>query len=223
MALFHLCYALLKEHMELLNTLRWRYATKAMNGQLVEQDKIEAILEAIRLAPTSSGLQPFEVIIVTDPEVKKKIRAVAANQSVVEDCSHLLVFAAWDNYTESRINAYFEEMVKQRGFDERMDNYRKFLLGNYTGRPAGLNYEHAARQAYIAFGIAIVAAAEQRLDATPMEGFDPAGVDEILNLKERGLKSVTLLPVGFRDEGNDWMVNVPKVRKPKEQLFSFVK
>ena len=82
--------------MELLDKLNWRYATKAMNGEKVPQEKIDAILEAASLAPTSSGLQPFEILVITNPELKEKIKAIAWNQSVVTDCSHLLVFAAWD-------------------------------------------------------------------------------------------------------------------------------
>jgi nitroreductase/dihydropteridine reductase len=89
--------------MELLERLKWRYATKAMNGKKVADDKVNRILEAASLAPTSSGLQPFEIIVITNPEVKEKIKAIAWNQSVVTDCSHLLVFAAWDTYTEDRI------------------------------------------------------------------------------------------------------------------------
>ena len=85
--------------MELLEKLKWRYAAKAMNGEKVSQEKIDNILEAARLAPTSSGLQPFEIMVITNPEVKQEIRKIAWNQSVVTDCSHLLVFAAWDTYT----------------------------------------------------------------------------------------------------------------------------
>lgn len=94
--------------MELLDQLNWRYAAKAMNGEPVAEDKIERILEAARLAPTSSGLQPFEIIVIKNQELKEKIRPEAWNQSVVTDCSHLLVFAAWDNYTVERINYMFD-------------------------------------------------------------------------------------------------------------------
>jgi nitroreductase len=88
--------------MELLEKLRWRYAAKAMNGEKVSKEKIDNIIEAISLAPTSSGLQPFEVIVITNQEIKDKIKPVAWNQSVVSDCSHLFVFAAWDTYTADR-------------------------------------------------------------------------------------------------------------------------
>ena len=93
-----------KTLMELLDKLQWRYAAKAMNGEKVPQDKIDNIIEAASLAPTSSGLQPFEILVITNQEIKEKIRPVAWDQSVITDCSHLLVFAAWDTYTEDRIN-----------------------------------------------------------------------------------------------------------------------
>ena len=191
--------------MELLDKLNWRYAAKAMNGKEVSQEKIDKIIEAARLAPTSSGLQPFEIIVVKNQEVKEKIKPVAWNQSVVTDCSHLLVFAAWDTYTAERINYMFDLTNDIRGFkNEGWENYRQMLLSSYPQKDAEVNFNHAAKQAYIAFGLAIAAAAYEGVDATPMEGFDPAAVDEILGLKEKGLRSAILLPIGYRDADNDW-------------------
>ena len=209
--------------MELLNKLNWRYATKAMNGQKVPQEKIDNIIEAISLAPTSSGLQPFEVYVVTNQEVKEKIKAIAWNQSVVADCSHLLVFAAWDTYTAERINKQFDLVNTVRGFEnEGWENYRKMLLSNYPQKDAEENFNHATKQAYIAFSQAIAAAAFEEVDATPLEGFDPASCDEILGLKEKGLRSCVLLPLGYRDADSDWLVNLKKVRKPKEDLITVI-
>ncbi len=206
--------------MELLNALNWRYATKKMNGQSVSQEKVDAILEAAYLAPSSSGLQPFEILLVTNLALKNKIVSIAFDQSQIADCSHLLIFAAWDNYTVERINEVFTRTVKERGLPEnRMDEYKNRLIASYTPRLAQQNFEHAARQAYISFGLAIATAALLKVDATPMEGFDNAALDELLNLKEKGLRSVTLLPLGYRDESNDWLVNLKKVRTPKEQFI----
>jgi len=208
--------------MSFLEKLNQRYATKAMNGKTVEQSKIENILEAIRLAPTSSGLQPFEVIVVTNQELKSEIREIAWNQSTVTDCSHLFVFAAWDNYTADRINHMFDLTNEIRGFkNEGWENYRQQLLSSYTKRDAEINYQHAARQAYIAFMCAIAQAAFEGLDSTPMEGFDAKALDNILGLPEKGLRSTILLPVGYRDAENDWLVNLVKVRKPMEELVTF--
>lgn len=207
--------------MELIDALNWRYATKKMNGQAVPQDKVDKILEAAHLAPTSSGLQPFEVIVVTNPELKEKIQAIAYNQSQVTDSSHLLIFAAWDKYTDVRINSIFDHLNIERGLpDSSTNDYRNKLINLYTNQTPQQNFEHAARQAYIAFGTAIAAAAELKVDATPMEGFDSSALDSLLNLEEKGLKSITLLPLGYRDEQNDWLVNLKKVRKRREEFIT---
>lgn len=210
--------------MELINKLKWRYATKAMNRQIIPQAKIDNILEAISLAPTSSGLQPFELYVIINQEIKDRIRAISWNQSVVSDCSHLLVFAAWDNYTEDRINKMFDLVNEVRGFkNEGWENYRQMLLKAYPPRDPEINFNHAAKQAYIAFAQAITAAAFEEVDATPMEGFDANALDEILSLREKGLRSCVMLPLGYRDAENDWLVNLKKVRKSKEDLITEVK
>lgn len=207
--------------MELLEKLHWRYATKAMNGKKVAEDKIKRILEAARLAPTSSGLQPFEIFIIKNQELKEKIKPVAWNQTVITDCSHLLVFAAWDTYTADRINHMFDLTNNIRGFkNEGWENYRQMLLNSYPQKEAEVNFNHAAKQAYIAFSQAIAAAAFEGVDATPIEGFDPAAVDEILGLREKGLRSAVLLPLGYRNETADWLVSLAKVRKPMEELVT---
>lgn len=209
--------------MELLDKLKWRYAAKAMNGEKVAEDKVERILEAARLAPTSSGLQPFEIIVVKNQEIKEQIRPVAWNQSMITDCSHLLVFAAWDTYTEERINYMFDLTNEIRGFkNEGWENYRKMLLDSYPQKDEEENFNHAAKQAYIAFSQAIAAAAFEKVDATPIEGFDPAAVDKILGLREKGLRSAVLLPLGYRNESEDWLVNLVKVRKPMKDLVTVI-
>lgn len=209
--------------MELLDKLNWRYAAKAMNGKKVSEEKMNRILEAARLAPTSSGLQPFEIIVITNKDVKEKIKPVAWNQSVITDCSHLLVFAAWDTYTPERINKMFDLTNEMRGFtNEGWENYRQMLLSNYPQKDAEENFNHAAKQAYIAFSLAIAAAAFEEVDATPLEGFDPSAVDEILGLREKGLRSAVLLPIGYRNLKNDWLVNLVKVRKPMEDLVTVI-
>lgn len=201
--------------------LNWRYATKKMDaGKAVPQDKVDAIIEAIRLAPTSSGTQPFELIVVTNPAIRARIAEVASGQTPITDGSHLLVFAAWDNYTEDRIDTVTKLNVAARGDLPLIHGYYENLKSSYLPRDAEVNYAHAARQAYIALGIALVAAAEQEVDSTPMEGFDPNAVDEILGLRERGLRSVVLLPLGYRDEAGDWLLPMPKVRKSRTAIVT---
>lgn len=209
--------------MELLEKLNWRYATKAMNGKKVSQEKVDRILEAARLAPTSSGLQPFEIMVVTSDEIKKKIKPVAWNQSVVTECSHLLVFAAWDTYTEERINYMFDLTNKIRGFkNEGWENYRQQLLNSYPQKDEETNFNHAAKQAYIAFTAALTAAAFEGVDTTPMEGFDEDAVNEILGLREKGLRTAVLLPIGYRDASDDWLVDLVKVRKPMDEMVTVI-
>ena len=206
----------------LIDRLNWRYATKKMNpDKVVPEDKVERILEAVRLAPTSSGLQQFEVIVVTNKELRAKIRAIAWDQAQVTDASHLVVFAAWDNYTADRINGMFDLVNDERGFrNEGWEAYRQMLLNTYPQRDAQTNFEHAARQAYVGLGIALTAAAFEEVDATPMEGFDPAALDEILDLRARGLRSVVMMPLGYRADEGDWLVNLKKVRRPAADFIS---
>ena len=207
--------------MELLEKLKWRYATKAMNSQKVPQEKVDNIIEAISLAPTSSGLQPFEVYVITNQEVKEKIKPIAWNQSVITDCSHLLVFASWDTYTADRINKMFDLTNTIRGFkNEGWEKYRQLLLNHYPQKDAEENFNHTTKQAYIAFSQAIAAAAFEEVDATPIEGFDPKALDEILGLREKGLRSCVLLTLGYRNSEKDWLVNLPKVRKSREDLVT---
>ena len=208
----------------LLEALEWRYATKKMNpAKKVAQEKIDRILEAVRLTASSSGLQPYEVFVVTNDGLREQIKPHAWNQAQVTDSSHLLVFAAWDNYTAERINEMFDLVNAERGIkNDGWEAYRQQLLATYPQRDAETNYQHAARQAYIGVGTALIAAAEEKVDATPMEGFDPNKVDEILQLRARGLRSVVMLPLGYRAEEGDWLVNLKKVRRPREQFVTEV-
>ena len=210
---------------QLLEQLQWRYATKKMDAsKTVSQDKVDRIVEAARLAPSSSGLQPYEVVVVSNPEVRARIRAAANDQAQITEGSHLLVFAAWDTYTADRINHMFDLHVNARGgTNEGWENYRNMLLKNYPAREAQVNFEHAARQACIGLGASLIAAALEQVDSTPMEGFQPAAVDEILNLSARGLRSVALMPLGYRLSGQDWLEPLVKVRRPRSEFVTEVK
>lgn len=206
--------------MTLLESLNWRYATKKMNGQKVPQEKLDYILEATRLAPSSSGLQPYEVFVISNKKILEQIKEISFNQSQITDCSHLLVFASWDAYSYDRIGNVFSRTTKERGLPENtMEDYHNNLWGAYKNRDAEWQNAHTAKQTYIALGLAIAAAAEQKVDATPMEGFDSLKLDELLELDKKGLKSAILLPLGYRAEG-DWLVNLKKVRSPKEEFFT---
>lgn len=204
--------------------LNWRYATKKMDpSKKVPQDKIDRILESVRLAPTSSGLQPFEVIVVKNAEIRAKLRAAGYDQSQITEGTVLLVFAAWDNYTEARVDNVLALTESVRGMkSETLTGYYDRLKGMYLPRDENTNFEHAARQAYIGLGLAMTAAAFEEVDATPMEGFEPEKFDEILGLRARGLKSVAILPLGYRAEEGDWLRGAKKVRRPMDQFVTVV-
>jgi len=209
--------------MTLVDNLKWRYATKKMNGQKVPKEKLDYILEAARFAPSSSGLQPYRIFVISNKELLEQIKEFSYNQSQITDCSHLLVWAAWDNYSSERIGSVLSKTALERGLPENSsEDYHKMLWGLYE--PLGQEWQknHSARQAYISFGLAIAAAAEQKVDATPMEGFDPVKLDELLNLNKLGLKSVVILPLGYRAQEGDWLLNLKKVRTPKEEFVTEV-
>jgi nitroreductase len=207
--------------MALLEKLNWRYAAKKLDpAKKVPQEKLDRILEAIRLAPTSSGLQPYEVFVVSNHDLLQRIQPIAFNQGQVADCSHLLVFAAWDHYTPERINMMFDLTNKERGFtSEGWENYRKMLLSNYPNRPAEVNFEHAARQAYIGMTAGLVAAAFEEVDSTPMEGFDANALDDLLGLRAKGLRSAVIVTLGYREADKDWLVNLKKVRRARADFI----
>lgn len=211
--------------MDLLKALQWRYAVKKFDpARKVDQELVDKIIEAAYLAPTSSGLQPFLVIDITNQEMKDQIVSISFDQHQVADCSHLLVFAAWDNYTEERIDRIYHYITSERGQEpDRYKPYTDRLKAVYLQRPAEENFEHAARQSYIAFSFAMMMAAELKVDSTPMEGFDNEALDKLLNLKERNLRSVTMLPLGYRDAEHDWLASLKKVRHPKEEFLIEIK
>ena len=207
--------------MAILEDLNWRYATKKMNGEKVPSDKLAYILEAIRLSASSSGLQPYEIFVIEKKEDLQKIHPIAHGQAQILDASQVLVFAAWDKYTEERINAVFSHMNAERGLpDSATDDYRKGLINTFSNMTEEQQHAHAAKQSYIALGTGLLAAAEQRVDATPMEGFKNDEMDAFLGLADKGLKSTALLTLGYRDAENDWLVNLKKVRTPEEKFFT---
>ncbi len=208
------------QNTNLLDSLHWRYATKKMNGQRVPAEKLRYILEAARMAPSSSGLQPYRILVISNRELLEKLRPIANDQSQITDCSELLVWAIQDQYTYEGIGDVFGQTLAERGLPATMmDDYKDRLWGMMKAMTSEAQQAHAAKQAYISLGLAIAAAAEQHVDATPMEGFDNAALDQALGLDKKGLKSAVILPLGYRDASNDWMVNFKKVRTPEEDFL----
>ncbi len=209
--------------MNFLNDLKWRYATKKFDTtKKVSQEDLDKILEAIRLTPTSSGLEQFRVLVITNQELKDKIVPLAWGQKIVADCSHLLVFAAWDKYTEERLDIMFDYTASVRGLSPHVyDDYKARLKSMYLTQTPNENFVHTSAQSYIGLGFAMAAAAELKIDSTPMEGFSREELDKLLDLQSLGLRSVTMLPIGYRDTENDWLVNMQKVRLPKEDFVIY--
>lgn len=206
--------------MNLTEKLNRRYASKMMNGTSIDTQKAENILEAIRLAPTSLGLQPFTVFVIKSQEMKEKIFNLAATgQPQIPTCSHLLVFAANKSINSEILDEYFELFKSARTLPkEKSEGFRKML--NYLlMRSDADNFNWAARQAYIALGFGLVAAAAENVDSVPIEGFNSKELDSILELEDKNLGTVCLLALGNRDEDKDYNAKLPKVRKSKEKLF----
>jgi nitroreductase len=208
--------------MNLIETLHWRYATKRMNGTMVPSEKVNTILEAIRLAPTSMGVQPFHCFVISNKDMLTAINQEACKQAQIVEGSHLVVFAAWKNFTLAQVEEYINRILTTRNVAaESLEGFKAAMTG-MTTRPAEVNYQWAARQAYIALGIGLVAAAHEQVDATPMEGFNPAALDEALGLGAKGLKSSVVLVLGNRDEATDYLVHAKKVRRPKAEFVEYI-
>jgi nitroreductase len=206
--------------MELLESLQWRYATKKMNGEKIPTDKLNTILEATKLAPSSYGLTPYQVIVVEDQELKQQLQGACYGQTQLVDSSAVLVFATWENISEVGVNAYMNEIATQRGISvDMLSDFSNMLNGSIKGMTEEQKQTWAQKQTYIGLGFALVAAATEGVDSTPMEGFVPQQVDEVLGLKDLGLKSSVILTLGYRDAENDYLASLKKVRWNDDKFF----
>jgi len=206
--------------MSIINSLSWRYAVKRMNGNKVSQDKLDTLLDAITLSASGFGLQPYQILMVEDAELKAKIQPIAYGQPQIVESSHLLIFAAWNEVTEAQIDAYMDLIAETRGMSlSDLGDFKGAIAGSMKYKSKEQQAQWADRQVYLAMGTALAAAGELQIDTTPMEGFIPAKLDELLGLEAKGLHSVLILAIGERDEATDYMVNVKKVRTPKSELF----
>lgn len=209
--------------MNLIEDLNWRHACKGMNGTKIPQEKLNRILEAINLAPTSLGMQAFKVFVIENKELKEQLYNETCQQQPITGCSHLLVFASYTRISEKYLDDYFALIKQKRNpSKEWSDKYRKkielFIEKNQNNIEGWLS-----KQTYIALGIACTVAANERVDSVPIEGFDKDTLNRILNLKEKHLASTFILPLGYKDEELDWMNNQPKVRKDLNDLIEVIK
>lgn len=210
--------------MALLDDLKWRHAVKAYDpNKKLDKAVVEQIVEAARLAPTSSGLQQFRLIVVGNQELKEKMVAGALNPDCMRECSHVIVFAAWDEYTPERIDAIYDKTTDERGLVRgRFKRYTDMLKENFGKMSKEEQFQHAANQSFIALGLALAQAAEMKVDSTPIGGFDPKLVDELLGLPAKGLRSVSLLYLGYADDERDWLGKMKKVRNSMEEFATFI-
>ena len=206
--------------MSLLDSLKWRYAVKRMNGNKIPEATMNTILEATKLAPSSFGLTPYNIIVIEDEETRKKLQPHFYNQPQVGESSALVIFATWNSITEKEVAQYMQEIAEERGVPvESLNDFAGYINGSIKNLTAEQLQIWAAKQTYIALGFALVAAATEEIDATPMEGFKPDAVDEALGLKELGLHSAVAVTLGYRDAANDYLSGAKKVRRASEKLI----
>lgn len=206
-----------------IEKLNWRYATKRMNNTPIAEDKLSRIVEAIQLAPTSLGLQPFKLLVIKDAATRAKIAPAIYNQPQITEGAAVLVFAIWENAGIAEVDAYMNQIAEERGVPvEALADFRAMVAGSVEGKTPEELQVWFARQAYIALGFGLAAAAFEEVDSTPMEGFNPAALDEALGLGAKGLKSVVVLALGNRDAANDYLANAKKIRRPQAQFVETI-
>jgi nitroreductase len=209
--------------MNLINKLNWRYATKSFDtNKKLSDDQVENLIEAFRLAPSSYGLQPWKLIMVTNPEIREKLKTASWNQGQTTEASHLFVLCAQNKMDTEYVENYVKEIGVARNMTDLspMDGYKGMMINSVNTNPNQLVWN--AKQVYIALGIMMSACADMDIDSCAMEGFDAAQYGEILGLSDMGLTPCVILPVGYRSE-SDTMSSMTKVRKSKEQIFLEIK
>lgn len=204
----------------ILEHLNWRYATKSYDKtKKISAADWETLETALTLAPSSFGIQPYKFLVITDPDLREKLKPAAYGQSPITDASHLVVFAYKKTLTDADIEHFVDRIVEVRGTPrEALTEYENIMKGSAKQAVDGGYIEiWNSRQAYIALGFLLETAALLGLDATPMEGFDAAQFNEILGLTE--YSAVALAAVGYRDAANDWLAPLAKVRMPNAELI----
>lgn len=208
---------------QLIDDLNWRYATKKYDSsKKITQTDFETLKHVLSLVPTSNGLQPYQFLIIENPEIRAQLREKSYNQSQITDASHLIVMCALNSIDEVYVDKYMDRSVELRGLNPAdVEGYRNHLKNLVAKADAGIQLRSNAKQAYIALGQLLQTAAQLRIDATPMEGFSPEGYDEVLGLKEKNLTAVVVCALGFRSD-EDAFQHLKKVRKPAEELFETI-
>ena len=203
-----------------LENQNWRYATKKFDStKKISAEDLNTLKEAIRLSTSSFGLQPYTVFIVENPELRAKIQPAAWGQSQIVDASHLIIFANQTNLNDVDIDNYIKNIAETRNIPEAaLTGYGDYMKGAVGAKSDDEKAIWTSKQTYLALGNLLNAAAELNIDATPMEGFIPAQVNEILGLNKLGLNASLIATIGYRSE-DDATQHLKKVRKPNEELF----
>ncbi|MBC7653908.1 MAG: NAD(P)H-dependent oxidoreductase [Oligoflexus sp.] len=213
----------MKNNQEIITALNWRYATKGFdNSKKLSDSELNLLLDAVQLAPSSYGLQPYQIVVISNQEIKEKLKAAAYGQPQLADASHIFVFAITKNYTTQHVDDYAKNIAVTRTIDViDIQGFVDTMKGTVNSRSQEELAIWNAKQAYIALGVLLETAAIADFDACPMEGFNNADFDEILGLEEKNLTSVVIAAVGFRSADDDYQ-HLAKVRKSKEDLFIHV-
>ncbi|WP_224483096.1 NAD(P)H-dependent oxidoreductase [Robertkochia aurantiaca] len=204
--------------MNVINALEWRYATKKFDAdKILPQEKIETLKKAFNLTATSYGLQPVRMLVIHNKKIQKQLKEYSWNQPQVEDASHVLVFCIEEKIDSDYIVDYFERVREVRKTPrEVLDPFKEFLVKDFSTRSDEEVQQWSAKQAYIAMGNLMTVCALEGIDACPMEGFQPEKYDELLNLQSKNLRSVLVMPVGYRAD-DDQFAGFKKVRKELDQ------
>ena len=210
--------------MSSLNSLQWRYATKKFDAsKQLSPEQIDILKQCFNLTATSYGLQPLQLVVIKHKELQEQLLPHSFQQQQIVTASHLLVICIEKNIDAEFINRYFELTKNIRNTPEEiLKPFREFLLKDFEAKPQQELEQWAINQAYLALGNLLTVCAEEKIDACPMEGFDAEKYDEILKLKEKNLKSVLILPVGYRAE-DDIFADFEKVRRPLKETVIEIK
>ncbi|WP_257666884.1 NAD(P)H-dependent oxidoreductase [Parapedobacter tibetensis] len=206
--------------MYLLENLKWRYATKKFDPtRKVSGEDLGKIKEAIQLSASSYGFQLYKVLIIENKKIREALKKASWNQSQITDASHLMVFCNFSTVAYEHIESFSYLKAKTHGFSpEKVKNYATGLMEALNGKSEIELAQWTAKQTYLALGNLLAACAELKIDACPMEGFQPEAYNEILGLTSLGLNAAVIAPIGYRsaEDATQWL---PKVRKPMETLF----
>ncbi|TLX75227.1 NAD(P)H-dependent oxidoreductase [Labilibacter sediminis] len=206
--------------MDIIKSLEWRYATKQFNeDKKLSSEDLQTILNAVNLAPSSYGLQPFNVLVIEDPAIREQLKQAAYGQRQVTEASQVIVFAANNNISNVHVDEFLNRISKVTGAPlEALAKYEKMMKAKIDSRNSDELLTWAAKQCYIALGFLLTTCSQLKIDACPMEGFDTDSFDEILNLKEKNLNSIVMATVGYRSDDDKYQHN-PKVRKDINDLI----